>query len=65
VDEDTSAAVDGGMEATIFTAWIYDHLLPHAAGSPTDTPLVKVAGAKEKMQGLVPGKKPGVAIKPC
>src|SRR5260370_16374326 len=38
------------MEATIFTAWIYDHLLPHAAAVKVAHPLMlrAIAAAKKK-----------------
>jgi transposase len=38
------------MEATIFTAWIYDHLLPHAAALKVAHPLMlrAIAAAKKK-----------------
>jgi transposase len=38
------------MEATIFTAWIYDHLLPHAAAVKVAHPLMlrAIATAKKK-----------------
>jgi hypothetical protein len=37
------------MEATIFTAWIYDHLLPHAAALKVAHPLMlrAIAAAKK------------------
>ena len=41
------------MEATIFTAWIYDHLLPHAAAVPPTRHLVRV--------GWLPGKNAGTS----
>jgi transposase len=28
------------MEATIFTSWVYDHLLPHAAAVKVAHPLI-------------------------
>jgi len=59
VDEDTSAAVDGGMEATIFTAWIYDHLLPHAAAVPPTRHLVKVGWLPGKNAGTSTGQETG------
>src|SRR6266568_337562 len=38
------------MEATIFTAWIYDHLKPHAAAVKVAHPLMlrAIAAAKKK-----------------
>ena len=38
------------MEATIFTGWIYDHLLPHAEKVKVDHPLMlrAIAAAKKK-----------------
>jgi hypothetical protein len=38
------------MEATIFTAWIYDHLQPHAAAVKVAHPLMlrAIAVAKKK-----------------
>jgi transposase len=38
------------MEATIFTSWIYDHLLPHAAAVKVAHPLMlrAIAAAKKK-----------------
>ena len=38
------------MEATIFTGWIYDHLVPHAAGLKVAHPLMmrSIAVAKKK-----------------
>ena len=38
------------MEATIFTGWIYDHLLPHAAQIKVAHPLMlrAIAAAKKK-----------------
>ena len=40
----------GAMEATIFTGWIYDHLLPHAAALKVAHPLMlrAIAAAKKK-----------------
>ena len=39
-----------GMEATIFSGWIYDHLLPHAAQIKVAHPLMlrAIAAAKKK-----------------
>jgi transposase len=38
------------MEATIFTGWIYDHLLPHAEKVKVANPLMlrAIAAAKRK-----------------
>jgi transposase len=38
------------MEATIFTGWIYDHLVPHAAQVKVAHPLMlrAIAAAKKK-----------------
>jgi hypothetical protein len=38
------------MEATVFTGWIYDHLLPHAAALKVENPpmLRAIAVAKRK-----------------
>jgi hypothetical protein len=38
------------MEATIFTGWIYDHLLPHASAIKVAHPLMlrAIAAAKKK-----------------
>src|SRR5260370_1964278 len=38
------------MEATLFTGWIYDHLLPHAAALKVAHPLMlrAIAAAKKK-----------------
>jgi len=38
------------MEATVFTGWIYDHLLPHAAALKVAHPLMlrAIAAAKKK-----------------
>src|SRR4029077_17956432 len=54
VDEETSPAVDSAMEATIFTAWIYDHLQPHAAAVKVAHPLMlrAIAVAKKKNDRL-------------
>jgi hypothetical protein len=42
------------MEATIFTAWIYDHLKPHAAAVKVAHPLMlrAIAVAKKKNDGI-------------
>jgi len=46
------------MEATIFTGWIYDHLLPHAAKVKVAHPLMlrAIAAAKKKNDQIDAGK---------
>ena len=46
------------MEATIFTGWIYDHLLPHAAQVQVAHPLMlrAIAAAKKKNDRVDAGK---------
>src|SRR5580704_6728521 len=46
------------MEATIFTGWIYDHLLPHAAKVKVAHPLMlrAIAAAKKKNDRIDAGK---------
>src|SRR6202789_1151625 len=46
------------MEATIFTGWIYDHLLPHAAQVEVAHPLIvrAIAAAKRKNDRIDAGK---------
>jgi transposase len=46
------------MEATIFTGWIYDHLLPHAAQVRVAHPLMlrAIAAAKKKNDRIDAGK---------
>jgi transposase len=46
------------MEATIFTGWIYDHLLPHAEAVKVAHPLMlrAISAAKRKTTGLTPAK---------
>src|SRR5437762_6243397 len=46
------------MEATIFTAWIYDHLKPHAAAVKVAHPLMlrAIAVAKKKNDQIDAGK---------
>jgi transposase len=46
------------MEATIFTGWIYDHLLPHAAAVKVPHPLMlrAIAMAKKKNDRIDAGK---------
>jgi len=44
------------LEATIFTSWIYDHLLPHAAAVKVAHPLMlrAIAAAKKRTTALMP-----------
>src|ERR1700761_3686165 len=46
------------MEATIFSGWIYDHLLPHAAQVKVAHPLMlrAIAAAKKKNDSIDAGK---------
>jgi transposase len=46
------------MEATIFSGWIYDHLLPHAAQIKVAHPLMlrAIAAAKKKNDKIDAGK---------
>ncbi|HVN20658.1 MAG TPA: hypothetical protein VMU05_17865, partial [Dongiaceae bacterium] len=46
------------MEATIFTGWIYDHLLPHAVQTKVAHPLMlrAIAAAKKKNDRIDAGK---------
>ena len=46
------------MEATIFTGWIYDHLLPHAQQIKVAHPLMlrAIAAAKKKNDRIDAGK---------
>jgi hypothetical protein len=46
------------MEATIFTGWIYDHLLPHAAQVKVAHGLMlrAIAAAKKKSDRIDAGK---------
>jgi hypothetical protein len=46
------------MEATIFTGWIYDHLLPHAEKVKVANPLMlrAIAAAKKKNDRIDAGK---------
>src|SRR5260370_23231938 len=50
MDEDSPTAVDGGDGSHLFTGWIYDHLLPHAAALKVAHPLMlrAIAAAKKK-----------------
>src|SRR3984893_8584797 len=47
-----------GMEATIFSGWIYDHLLPHATQIKVAHPLMlrAIAAAKKKNDRIDVGK---------
>ena len=58
LDEDSASAMDVGMEATIFTGWIYDHLLPHAEQMKVAHPLMlrAIAAAKKKNDRIDAGK---------
>src|SRR5438128_9118029 len=51
------------MEATIFTAWIYDHLKPHAAAVKVAHPLMlrAIAASKKKNDQIDAGKAPAYA----
>ena len=51
------------MKATIFTGWIYNHLLPHAAQVKVAHPLMlrAIAAAKRRMIGWVPARLPTAA----
>jgi hypothetical protein len=56
------------MEATIFTGWIYDHLLPHAQQVKVAHPLMlrAIAVAKKKTTGLMPARSPtACAVTSC
>ena len=56
------------MEATIFTGWIDDHLLPHAAQVKVAHPLMlrAIAAAKRRMIGLMPARLPtACAVTSC
>ncbi len=46
------------MEASIFTGWVYDHLLPHAAQVKVAHPVMlrAIAAAKKKNDRIDPGK---------
>jgi len=46
------------MEATLFTGWIYDHLVPQAQQVKAAHPVMlrAVAAAKKKMIALMPAK---------
>src|SRR6266850_2437710 len=66
LDENTAAAVDSGDGATVFTGWIHDHLLPHAAALKVAHPLMLRAIAAAKNQKEVgtraPPKRAGGAL---
>ena len=46
------------MEATIFTSWVYDHLLPHGAAVKVAHPLMlrAITAAKRKNDRIDAGK---------
>jgi hypothetical protein len=48
------------MEATMFTGWIYDRLLPHAQQVKVAHSLMlrAIAAAKKRMIGLMPARLP-------
>jgi hypothetical protein len=47
------------MEATIFSGWIYDHVLPHAAQVKVAHPLLRaIAAAKKKNDKISPLRPP-------
>ena len=48
----------GAMEATLFTGWIYDHLLPHAGSLKVAHPLMlrAIAASKKKNDRIDAGK---------
>jgi len=46
------------MEATIFTGWIYDHVLPHAARVQVAHPLMLRSQPRRKTIGLTPVRSP-------
>jgi hypothetical protein len=50
LDEDAATAVERGVEATMFSGWIYDQLKPHAAELKVAHPLMlrAIAAAKKK-----------------
>ena len=49
LDEESSSALDGGYGSeTIFTGWIYDHLLPYAAQVKVADPLMRAIAASKK-----------------
>src|SRR5258707_12106752 len=47
-----------GMEATIFSGWIYDHLLPHATQIKGPHPLIRraITAARKKNTNIEPTK---------
>jgi len=57
VDQDPAAAADPEMEATIFTGWIYDHLLPHAAAKVAHPLMLRaIAATRKKNDRIDAGK---------
>ena len=58
MDEKSTTAVTVAMEATIFTGWIYDHLLPYAAQVKVAHPVMlrAIAAAKKKNDTIDAGK---------
>jgi hypothetical protein len=58
MDPDDAATRMIAMEATIFTGWIYDHLLPHADKVKVAHPLMlrAIAAAKRKNDRIDAGK---------
>jgi transposase len=48
------------MEATIFTGWIYDHLLPHAEKVKVAHPVMLRAIAAAKKKNAMPARSPTV-----
>jgi len=52
--------VDGGHGSAIFTAWIYDHLKPHAAADEGGTSLMlrAIAVAKKRTTASMPKRLP-------
>jgi transposase len=54
VDKTLPQPWTAAMEATVFTGWIYDYLLPHAAALKATHPLMlwSIAAAKKKNDGI-------------
>ena len=52
------------MEASIFTGWVYDHLVPHAAQVKVAHPLMlrAIAAAKKKNDALTPARSRTVCV---
>src|SRR5437660_12315699 len=52
------------MEASIFTGWVYDHLLPHAAQVKVAHPLMlrAIAVAKKKTTESMPARRPTACV---